>query len=245
MKEVFGLQNSKKLCETQGANMKRIFSMLLLFCALLSLFAQNNNEPYILYYNLSPRNFVPLNIKEFKFNDDGLLKRITVYDIHECIDYYQWENIKGKAKILETYEIIRDEDKVTEFLVKNGKKQVFKEIFLDDIIRKESIGFKHWILDDTLRQFFSYEINYETLALRDDVPPTPFTIEFDERNAYNVIYPSIEGFPFETKEVFFISEHINFTEQASILNRILKPWEPPYSSFYFLRGSNPKGRIFI
>ena len=121
MKEVFGLHNAKKSCETQGVYMKKIFAMLLLLCSLSSLCAQNNNEPYILYYNLSPRNFVPLNIKEFKFNDDGLLKRITVYDIHECIDCYQWENIKGKAKILETYEIIRDEYKVTVFILKNGK----------------------------------------------------------------------------------------------------------------------------
>lgn len=212
--------------------MKKIYVMLLLLCSLSSLCAHNNNEPYILLYSLSPWSSEPLFIDEYKFNDDGLLKRITVYDIHECIDYYQWNEIKSKAKILKTYEIIRDEDKVTEYLIQNGNKQVFKELILEDIEKEEDFVFVHWILDDTLRQFFRYKINYETLTIRDDVPPIPFTIEFDDRNVYNVIYPSIEGFPFETKEVIFVSEHINFTEQASMQNELLNPINP-YASFIF------------
>lgn len=239
MKEVFGLHNAKKSCETQGANMKKILIILLLFSALSSLIAQDDNGPYILYYHLSPRNFEPLNVQEYKFYDDGLIKRITYYDIHECIDYYQWDEIKSKAKILKTYEIIRDEDKVTEYVIQDGNNQVFKEIYLDDIVIKESISFKHWILDDTLRQFISYHINYETLTIRDDVPPTPFTIEFDDRNVYNVIYPSISDFPFDSKEVFFVSEHINFTEQTAILNKLLNSIDP-YSSFIFSEAVIPK-----
>ena len=220
--------------------MKKILVMLLLFfCVLSSVFAQKNKEPYILLYSLSPWSSEPLFIDEYKFNEDGLLKTITVYDIHECIDYYQWENIKGKAKILETYEIIRGENKVTEYLIQDGNKQVFKEIFLDDVEKEEDFVFVHWILDDTLRQFFRYKINFETLSIRNDVPPTPFTIEFDGKNAYNVIYPSIDGFPFETKEVFFVSEHINFTEQAAILNKYLNPLYP-YVSFIFSEAVIPK-----
>lgn len=233
MKEVFGLHNSKKLCETQGSYMKKIIVILLLFCALPSLFAQKNNEPYILYYMLMPWDVDPIYIQEYTFSNNGLLKSITYYDINECIDYYRWDEIKDKSKILKKYEIIRDEDKVTEYLSQNGNKQVFKEIFLDkNLLKNKSKGIKYWIIDDILMQIFREEGWPNT-------PYVPFTIEFDNKNVYTVIYPSIDGFPYESKEVFFVSEHINFTEQTAILNELLNPINP-YSGFIFSEAVIPR-----
>ncbi len=213
--------------------MKKIFSMLLLFCVFSSLSAQNNNEPYILYYMLMPWDDNPIYIQEYTFSDDGLMKRITYYDIHECIDYYHWDEIKDKAKILKTYEIISDDDKFTEYLTQYGNRQVFKEIFLDkNLLKSKSGGIKYWIIDDILIQMFR-ENGWP------NTPYVPFSIEFDDRNVYTVIYPSIDGFPYESKEVFFVSEHINFTEQASMLNKLLNSIDP-YSSFIFSEAVIPK-----
>ena len=217
--------------------MKKLIILMLFILSLAYCYADNN---YYIIHFYEPYGRAPTDTLEYLFYDDGLIKQITYYDLHEECDYYNWEKIKKNLKILRQYKIIRSDKIINSVLVENNNETIEKRIekkdddtfiidyksrFSSDVL-SYNVNFKKYenLITNNYMHFVSEEsyLIDNTILMMINIPsnkkfaPEKQKLVYDGENVYRITTNHPYGE--DTTTVTFISDYIPFTYENSVLN---------------------------
>ena len=211
-----------------------ILIFILIFC-----YCHANNNYYIVNF-YKPYGREPTYTEEFLFYDDGLIKRITHYDLRNECDYYDWENIRKNLKIIRQYEISRLNKSIEVVLKENHTEKTVKKLerINDDVVKidysnqfnSDLITYK--INLQSMKELISnYYINLagEKVYLIDNriqrlihIPSNKKFADEEQKLAYDGqnVYRIATNHPYgeETTTVNFLTDYIPFTKENAVLN---------------------------
>lgn len=208
--------------------MKKKF-WLVLFCLVALVGKVFAEDPCIVTYSIGPYHGTPNYYTEYLFDDDGMLKKINIYEYEGFLELKNWAKIKKTLPLASYYDVVKAGDDIVKYYYCQKK--------IEEVVRL-NIKTLSEVPDQVTNPFTGGILTADSFSIKNF--EEDFLISYNkEKDVYEEIRPdNVDDFEYILKTIYYVSDYIHFSPLARKINFAIEN-QNYYGVFFFTDPTKP------